>query len=112
MSNFYRHELMKGTLRRVGWNDLLGGMVSGASLEGIVECHGVWLLMPDSKFSVPSQPAQVSGSRTWDDKQCNRRYATLECAAVLKHKAPRATTNAAHHSLQTDEAGRAVITVH
>src|SRR2546426_9204448 len=83
-----------------------------ASLEVIIERHGVWWLMPDSKFPFPSQPAQVSGSRAWNNDQCDRRYSFFECADVLKHKAPRATTNAAHHAFQTDEAGRAVVAVH
>src|SRR2546423_3401485 len=83
-----------------------------ASLEVIGQRHGVWWLMPDSKFPVPSHPVQVSGSRAWNDHQGNCRYAFVESAAMLKHKGPGAATNTAHHSLQTDEAGRAVVAVH
>src|SRR6266513_3673636 len=91
---------------------LLYSTTAFASLEVIVKCHRVWLLMTDSKTPVPSQREQVSGSRARNNNQCSCRYALLERPAVLKHEAPRATANAAHHSLQTDEAGRAVIAVH
>jgi len=42
----------------------------------------------------------------------HRRHAAFEGSGVLKHKTTRAPTNTAHHSLQTEETGRAVVTVH
>src|SRR5205809_1332500 len=105
---------MKGAIRSIIFSFNMESFIAIqlASLKVIVECHGVWRLMPNSKFPVPSQPAQVSGSRVWNNDQCGRRHSFFECAAMLKHKTTRATTNATHYSLQADEARRAVITVH
>src|SRR5947208_17016269 len=77
-----------------------------ASLEVIVQRRGVWWLMPDREFPVPSHPVQVSGSRARNNDQGNCRYAFFECAAMLKHEGPGAAT--AHDSLQSHEPGRAV----